>query len=195
MNKLFIGSKNKGKISEIKSVLKPLKLEILSFYDYDNIIDIEETGNTYHENALIKAKGFYNQVKIPVITDDSGLEVNVIDNQPGVYSARYAGINATDKDNIEKLLNTISNSNQQNKSARFICIIVYYDGQEEKYFEGICSGKITEFPRGDKGFGYDPVFIPDGYNITFAEMEETLKNKISHRAIALQKLRDFLKSL
>lgn len=195
MNKLFIGSKNKGKISEIKSVLKPLKLEILSFYDYDNIIDIEETGSTYHENALLKAKGFYNQVKIPVITDDSGLEVNVINNQPGVYSARYAGINATDKDNIEKLLNTISNSDQQNKSARFICIIVYYDGQEEKYFEGICSGKITEFPRGDKGFGYDPVFIPDGYNITFAEMEETLKNKISHRAIALQKLRDYLESL
>jgi XTP/dITP diphosphohydrolase len=192
INKIFIASKNNGKIKEIKSVLNPLNIEVLSLLDRPDIDDIKETGKTFQANALIKAKEVYEKVNMPVLADDSGLEVDFLNGAPGVYSARYAGENATDIQNCEKLLKQLNGVPSDKRGAKFRCVLVLIDGNKQYLFEGICEGKITDAPRGDKGFGYDPLFIPTGYTKTFGELDFEVKNKISHRGISLQKLKDFL---
>ena len=196
MKKLFIASKNKGKIEEIKFCLtlgfSGQDIELLSFLDYPEIPDIPETGTTFEENACLKAKAVYDIVKIPVLADDSGLEVDYLNGAPGVYSSRYAGENATDGDNCAKLLKELENADPDKRTAQFKCVIVYYDGDIMKVFEGICNGTIIYEKRGSGGFGYDPLFVPDGYSQNFAELEPEIKNKISHRGRALQKLYGFL---
>jgi len=192
MKKIFIASKNKGKTDEIKYFLKGLKIEFHSFLDKPEIPNIKETGKTFEENALIKAKAVYDIVNIPVLADDSGLEVDFLDGEPGVYSARYAGENATDLENCEKLLRKLKNIKLKDRKARFKCVLLLYDGSSVRYFNGICEGHIASQMRGKGGFGYDPLFLPEGYTKTFAELDLETKNKISHRGKALQKLRDYL---
>ena len=192
MNKIFIASKNNGKIEEIKFFLENFNFEIFSYLDYPNIPDVEETGKTFEENAVLKAKTIYRTVNIPVLADDSGLEVDILNGAPGVFSARYSGNNASDSENNEKLLNELQGMELNNRSARFKCVIVYYDGVSEKVFEGICDGHIAYQPSGDKGFGYDPLFIPAGFKESFADLGPEVKNKISHRAKALFSFRKFL---
>lgn len=192
MKKLFVASKNSGKISEIKKFLGPLGYEIFSLLDAPGIPDIEETGSTFEENAIIKAKAVYNAVKIPVLADDSGLEVDLLNGRPGVYSARYGGNNATDDENNAKLIKELGTSELEKRTARFRCTIALYDGLNERFFDGVCEGNIAFKPAGESGFGYDPLFIPKGYTITFAEIGTDEKNSISHRGKALESLRKFL---
>lgn len=192
MKKIFIASKNKGKINEIKSFLNPFGYEIFSLHDVHGIDDIPETGSTFEENALIKAKAVYDAVKIPVLSDDSGLMVDYLKNKPGVYSARYAGDNSSDEKNTGLLLQNLNGVTENNRKAHFKCVIVLFDGVNERFFEGVCNGRISFEPKGNNGFGYDPVFIPDGYDKTFAELPSEIKNKISHRGLALRSLIKFI---
>ncbi len=192
MKKLFIASKNQGKINEIKFYLKDFNFEIFSLLDSPEIPDIEETGATFEENALIKAKAVFEIVNIPVLADDSGLEVDYLNGAPGVYSTRFAGDGATDKKNNAKLLAELGDIDINERTARFKCVIVLYDGVSERYFDGNCEGYITTHPKGENGFGYDPLFIPLGYQLTFAELDLNVKNKISHRGKALLSLKKYL---
>lgn len=192
MKKIFIASKNKGKISEIRSYIAPLGYEVFSLVDMPNIPDIEETGSTFEENAIIKAKAVYNIVKIPVLADDSGLEVDWLEGRPGVFSARYSGEGADDEKNNALLIKELGDIDLEKRSARFRCIIALFDGINERYFDGVCEGNIAFFPKGTAGFGYDPLFIPSGYAMSFGELGTEVKNRISHRGKALHSLKKFL---
>jgi XTP/dITP diphosphohydrolase len=192
MKKIFIASKNKGKIKEIKYSLDGLGFEFFSLLDTPDVADIAETGNTFEENAWLKAKAVYELARIPVVADDSGLEVDVLNGEPGVFSARYAGENATDNDNCSKLLSKLEEIEYEKRTAHFKCVIIYYDGFNKNVFEGKCSGHIITYQRGENGFGYDPLFMPDGYSLTFAELDPETKNTISHRGRALKLLIEYL---
>ena len=164
---------------------------------YPQILPLPETGSTFDENAVLKALGLSQQLSGPIIADDSGLEVDALDGEPGIYSARYAGEDATDQQNIEKLLDELSARHvaADARSARFRCAIALArDGTLLGVFTGIVPGKIVDLPRGHGGFGYDPVFQPDGFELTFAQMLPELKNRISHRAQAGEQLCQFLKN-
>lgn len=194
MKKILIASSNPDKVKEIKALVSELnEFEIISPADYGISPIVEENGNTLEENALIKAKAFHKLFGFPVISDDTGLFTDVLNGEPGVYSARYAGLGAGYKDNYKKLLSKLKDVRDVDRKAGFKCVICYLtDTDEYTFFKGICAGSITENPKGEFGFGYDPVFIPDGYKKTFAELKEDEKNKISHRGIALKKLKDYL---
>lgn len=192
MKKIFIASKNKGKIEEIRSYLTGFGFEIFSLLDSPEIPDVAETGSSFEENALLKAKAVYNVVKIPVLADDSGLEVGALGGSPGIYSARFSGAGATDEKNNLKLLDELKSFPDEKRTARFICVLVLYDGMNSRYFDGACEGKIAFSPAGNNGFGYDPLFIPEGYEQSFGELGDSVKSKISHRAKALLSLKKFL---
>ena len=182
---------NKGKIEEIRKILKPLGITVLSGNDV-NLPDVEETGNTFEENAYIKALAAAKEKNIPCIADDSGLCVDAIGGKPGVYSARYAPDRDFDK-GMDKLLDEIAQTNSNNRSAYFACVIVLaFPNGSYKAFEGRVDGSIATKKTGSAGFGYDPIFIPTGYNRSFAEFTSDEKNKISHRGRALQKFVKFL---
>lgn len=190
--KLLLATKNNHKAKEIKEYLTGMKLELLTLNDFPEFEDIPETGETFEENAWIKAKAAYEKMEICALADDSGLEVDYLNGRPGVYSARYAGEKASDADNRKKLLHELANAADHNRTARFICVMVLYDGIKKSIFRGICEGSITENERGEDGFGYDPLFIPEGYGKTFAELGIETKNRISHRGKALKQLNGFL---
>jgi len=193
MRKLFIATKNQGKITEIKQALQGLDIEFLSYKDFPDLKEPLEDGSSFEENALKKAGQIYEQVKILTLADDSGLEVDCLDGRPGIYSARYAGENANDKQNCNKLLAEMKDVEDTKRKARFKCVLALYNGViHNKTFTGICEGTITKKMRGSRGFGYDPLFIPDGYYSTFAELELQVKNQISHRGKALAELRKYL---
>jgi len=191
--KVVIASRNRKKLEELKRILEGVDITILSVSDFPNLEEVVEDGLTFQENALKKARYVCQQTGLPALADDSGLEVEALGGAPGVRSARYAGENATDEDNINKLLKELEGVPPEKRNAQFVCCIalVFPDGQEHLFW-GYVKGKITETPQGDKGFGYDPVFIPDGFQLTFAQMQPHEKDKISHRKEALDKLREFL---
>ncbi|GAB5465339.1 MAG: XTP/dITP diphosphatase [Candidatus Kapaibacteriales bacterium] len=189
---ILIASNNKGKIEEFKSILEHyenLKVVTTAEAELEDYIPRED-GDTFKKNAFIKAKSYYSKVHIPVIADDSGLCVDELDDEPGVLSARYAGENATNVENIDKLLKELSG--EKDRDAYFECCICYYDGVGVFYAEGKVKGKISTERRGEGGFGYDPVFIPNGYDKTFAELDISIKNKISHRAKAMEDFREHI---
>lgn len=190
--KIIFASKNVGKIAEVKGILASDKIELVSFLDLPEMPDVDEDGETFLENSMKKAKEIFDKYKIPAIADDSGLIVDQLGGEPGVYSARYAGVDATYDDNNKKLLEALINFNQPHY-ARFMCCAVYYDGAKFISAEGTINGEIVKIPRGTMGFGYDPVFMPQGYNHTLAEIHVEDKNKISHRANAFNLLREKMK--
>lgn len=190
--KLFIATTNKGKLREFKTLL-PLSFLLQSPSNLEQIDAPEETGQTFVENAILKAKYYSNAFQIPALADDSGLVVPSLNGEPGVFSARYAGPNATDELNIEKLLHELNGI--QERAAWFECAIsVSLPNGETHTFSGKCQGHIAYEPNGSDGFGYDPIFIPEGYQSTFAQLEVTEKNKISHRGKALEKLKEFIQN-
>lgn len=189
---LILASANEGKVKEIQSILSD-RFKLKSLKELGITDEIPETGNTFHQNAFQKAKYAYDQCKCDVLADDSGLEVMALNGQPGVYSARYAGLPKNDEKNIQLLLEQLKGIT--NRQARFVCVICFIHNGKEYFFEGEIKGTIAEYPIGNKGFGYDPVFIPDGYMQTFAELNPDEKNKISHRYKALEKLKSFLKDI
>ncbi|MBM7556143.1 XTP/dITP diphosphatase [Halanaerobacter jeridensis] len=191
--KLFIATSNLNKVREMKEMLGDLDVEILSKEDVGELPEVEEDRGSFAGNALKKAKVIQQQVGLPTIADDSGLAVDALDGRPGVYSARFAGKNATDKENNRKLLGLLSGVEDNRRRAHFVCMMAFVDeAGSEEIVEGQCHGEIGFEPRGDNGFGYDPLFIPDGYRKTFAQLDSKVKNKISHRAQALEKMKKLL---
>lgn len=189
MKKIVFATNNKHKLDEIRKISEG-KLEILSLNDINCRTDIPETGTTLEENALIKARFVKDNFGYDCFADDTGLEVKALDGAPGVYSARYAGEDCRAEDNIRKLLTNLEGISD--RRAAFRTVIALLIGDEQYFFEGAIHGKIIDERRGKSGFGYDPVFVPDGYEQTFAELGEDIKNNISHRAIATTKLIRFL---
>ena len=190
--KIVLATHNHDKEIELQHSLRGLGVEICSLSEYPDIGDIEETGTTLLENSLLKAHTVYNRTGLPAIADDTGLEVDALDGAPGVYSARFAGADATYEDNVNKLLSVMEEVSDDMRSARFRTVISFVDGNQELWTEGHIDGKIIDFPRGNAGFGYDPVFYIPQLEKTFAELSTEEKNKISHRGLALQKLRKIL---
>ena len=187
--KIVFATNNTHKLDEIRKISKN-QLEILSLTDINCHEDIPETGDTLQENALIKAQYVKDKFGLDSFADDTGLEVEALDNAPGIYSARFAGENCDSEDNMRKLLHDLEGV--ENRIARFRTVIALLLNGEKHYFEGEIKGEIIDAKRGNNGFGYDPIFMPNGYDKTFGELSEEIKNKLSHRAIATQKLVTFL---
>ena len=190
--KIVLATHNHDKEIELQHSLRGLGVEICSLSEYPDISEIEETGTTLLENSLLKAHTVHDRTGLPAIADDTGLEVDALDGAPGVYSARFAGADATYEDNVNKLLSVMEEVSDDMRSARFRTVISFVDGNQELWTEGHIDGKIIDFPRGNAGFGYDPVFYIPQLEKTFAELSTEEKNKISHRGLALQKLRKIL---
>ncbi len=188
MNEIVLASHNENKIREFRQIFFSKKIISLNQLGFNN--EIKETGSTLEENALIKVREVFNFSKKISISDDSGLEIDYLNAEPGVFSARYSGFNSKPIDNIKKVLKNLGNTLE--RKARFRTVIAYKDSQQEKLFQGIIEGNISKKIRGLGGFGYDPIFVPNGFEMTFAEMKPELKNIISHRALAIQKLYKFI---
>lgn len=194
MKELIFASHNKGKIAEIKQILSPFNIKVISSDDID-LPDVEETGTTFEENAVLKALSIAKLKNVPCLADDSGLCVNALDGRPGVYSARYAPNRDFDKA-MDMLLKEIEDTKSSDRSAYFACVLVlgYPDGTY-KSFEGRVDGVIIKQKQGTSGFGFDPVFAPLGYDKTFAQLGAEIKNKISHRGRALEKFTEYLNTI
>ena len=186
---LLFATSNKNKVLEIKKVL-PKEFNIKSLDDIGFCEEIPENENTIEGNAIFKANYMYKKYNLNVFADDTGLEVDSLNGKPGVHSARYAGISKNSTDNINKLLKKLKN--KKNRKARFKTVIALILNSKIHTFEGVVEGIITKKPKGENGFGYDPVFIPSGYNKTFGELSIEEKNSISHRSLAMNKLIDFI---
>jgi len=190
---IVLASHNRNKAQEIQMLLGN-QFHVILQQAFD-IPPIEETGSTFEENALLKAKTVYDIIGLPVIGDDSGLEVVALNNQPGVYSSRFAGDNASDDDNIDKLLRKMHNIPTEKRTARFRCVVAFLGTSSDDqpvFFEGEWAGYIAKERRGKNGFGYDPVFVDLQSSLTAAELESDQKNKISHRGKAVQSLKSYL---
>ncbi len=190
---IVIASRNKKKVEELQRILEKLNIKLLSVNDFPHLEEVVEDGKTFEENALKKARYVCEKTGFPALADDSGLEVESLGGEPGVFSARYAGEKASDADNVNKLLIEMKEIPLDKRKARFVCCIaLVFPNGEEKIFWGYVKGHITFEPRGNLGFGYDPVFIPEGHNLTFAEMLPEKKDLLSHRRQALDKLKEYL---
>tara|TARA_R110002096_G_scaffold434800_1_gene657894 strand:- start:1223 stop:1801 length:579 start_codon:yes stop_codon:yes gene_type:complete len=192
MDKLVLATRNTNKIEEMKSLVSGLGIEVYSALDFSELEDVDEDQPTLDENALKKARYVYSVTGLPSLSDDTGLEVSALNGAPGVYSARYAGENASYQDNVDKLL--VEMKGKPERAAQFRTVLALVTDGQEHTFEGICKGEIISEEKGTAGFGYDPVFQPEGYQTTFAEFDASEKNKISHRGRAVQKFVEFLKS-
>ncbi|MBK9257642.1 MAG: RdgB/HAM1 family non-canonical purine NTP pyrophosphatase [Saprospiraceae bacterium] len=193
MNKdetLLFATANEHKLTELRKIFSDSGFRIAGLKELDIHEEIPETGATLQENAFIKAKYLFDKTGLRSLSEDTGLEVSALDGAPGVHTARYAGNERDPSKNIQKLL--LELKNKDDRSARFRTVIALYDGLDCKYFQGIAKGKIAVETSGDGGFGYDPIFIPEGYDQTFAELSSEVKNKISHRAKAVEFLKAYL---
>lgn len=201
MRKIVFATNNANKLSEIREMLSDSGIEVLSLGDIGCHEDIAETGTTLEENALIKARYVYDNYHTDCFADDTGLEVEALGGQPGVYSARYADGEGHDSErNMDKLLANLDGCDNRRARFRTVVALVTADGDgggeaKTRLFEGIVNGVITTERHGSEGFGYDPIFRPDGYDKTFAELGHAVKNRISHRAKAVERLVNYLKSL
>lgn len=202
MKKVVIASNNEGKIKEIKKILNNIPVEVLSLRDMGIDIDVEEDGLTFEDNAKKKSVEIYKELikkgenNFIVMSDDSGLEVDYLNGEPGVFSARYAGEHGNDKKNNEKLLLNLSGVNSDNRKARFVCqIALINDKNEYRTVRGTVDGYILEEEKGEGGFGYDPLFLYKPLNKSFGELTMEEKNEISHRGVALQKVKEIIKEL
>lgn len=187
---VVIATRNPGKLREIEAILSPLHLKLLSLKDFPDLPEVEEDGATFAENAGKKARAIARLTGRPAIADDSGLAVDALGGQPGVLSARYAGGNATDRERYQKLLDEMAEIPEGKRQATFVCTLaVAFPKGKMQIVEGECRGWITFAPRGKHGFGYDPIFFVPEFGQTMAELEPEVKNRISHRARALEKLK------
>lgn len=190
---LALASNNKHKLLEVRRKLEPLGLQVRGVADLPVDLDVEETGATFQENALLKAQALHRLTGLTALADDSGLVVDALNGRPGVHSARYAGETASDGDNIRLLLQELAGTSEEQRSAAFVCVLALCDGAEPHFFRGRCAGVIIEELRGSGGFGYDPVFYLPSLGKTMAELGMEEKNSLSHRARALEALVTYLK--
>ncbi len=195
LSELLVATRNPGKIRELESLLGTLPLRLKSLAEFPSVGDVDETGATFTENAVLKATGYARQTRLWALADDSGLEVDALGGAPGVFSARYGGPSRSDAERVQLLLDELSRTNDPQRRARFVCVIAIADadGQVAHEAHGVCEGRIAHAPLGTGGFGYDPVFIPDGYRQTFGELPVEIKQTISHRARAFADARSFLR--
>ncbi|MFZ0389745.1 MAG: RdgB/HAM1 family non-canonical purine NTP pyrophosphatase [Calditrichia bacterium] len=184
--KIAIATANEHKLKEIREILNCISAELLSLKDFTDVGEIAETGTSFRENALIKANALYQYCGLVTLADDSGLEVDALDGAPGIYSARYAGPGHIQQANNSKLLKELAGIKASRRTAQFRCVVAIVGDGYQKFAEGIVRGSIIKELRGSGGFGYDPLFVPDGYDRTFAEIGVSTKNKISHRTIAFR---------
>lgn len=191
ISSLVFATNNHHKSTEVGQILAP-QYKVLNLQDIGCDVDIPETGDTFAENAFLKSSYVVKHYQMDCFADDSGLEVEALNNEPGIYSARYSGQRG-DAINMQYLLQKMKGLT--NRNARFITVISLIKNGQNYLFEGTIEGTIIHEPMGEKGFGYDPIFVPNGYDITFAQMDAELKNKISHRALATKKLINFLKTI
>ena len=194
MTRVVLASSNQGKLREIQAVLAPFAMELLPQSDFA-VTDAEETGLSFVENAIIKARHAATVTGLPALADDSGLAVDALDGRPGIYSARFAGPNATDLDNNFKLLASLANVPAEQRTAQFHCVLVYLRHAEDPVpliAHGSWAGQILTQPRGDNGFGYDPLFYLPELDCASAELAPEQKNRVSHRALALQEMAHLL---
>ena len=196
MNQIVLATRNRDKIGELLWLLKDLNIDFITLDKFPSIKEVDEDQESLEGNAFKKAREVSRLTELPALADDSGLEVHYLNGEPGVFSSRYAGPNATYADNRKKLLERMRGVPARRRGARFRCVLaLVVPGFLEKTVEGMCLGSILELPRGENGFGYDPIFLPSNHQISFAEMEPALKNRISHRAKAAMLMREFIASL
>ena len=193
IKEIVLATHNEDKKFEMEYALRNLKVKILSLDNFPEIGEIDESGSTLLENSLIKAREVNSITGIPAIADDTGLEVEFLNGAPGIYSARYAGENVSYQDNVKKLLSELSGVKEKLRNACFRTVISFYSPEKELWVDGSIEGMITKKPLGDKGFGYDPVFLVKQNGLTFGQMEKEEKDKISHRGLALKKMVKLLK--
>ena len=190
MSRVVLATGNKGKVRELGELLANFEMEVVPQTEF-NVEEAEESGLTFVENAILKARNAAAQTGLPAIADDSGLEVDYLKGAPGIYSARYAGEGGNDPANNQKLLKALEGVDEAERTARFQCVMVYMRHQSDPVpliAQGSWEGRILTAAQGENGFGYDPIFVPDGYDITFAEMEPSQKHAMSHRASAFNQL-------
>ena len=183
---IVLATHNRGKMEEMAAILGHLPVELITLDTFPEIGDIPETGNTLKENAFIKAETVHRLTGLPVLADDTGLEVDALNGAPGIYSARYAGADATFDDNCQKMLKELHGIPVEKRTARFRIVIAFVNGGEKEWVEGVAEGRIIEEKRGIGGFGYDPIFYYPPLRKTFAELDSVEKNSISHRGKALR---------
>src|ERR1041385_2268186 len=195
MRKLLVATHNRGKLAEIKELMQKSPFTLLDLADFPQISPIEESGETFVENASLKAAGYANATSVLTLADDSGLMVDALGGAPGIHSARYAGENASDRQRTEKLLNALIEVPETERIAKFVSAVAIANsrGRIINISVGECMGRIAFQPAGQRGFGYDPVFIPEGYSETFGQLDSAIKNRISHRARALSMALGFLR--
>ncbi len=189
---VILATRNPHKVKEIAIILRDLPVQFNSLLDYPDIDEIEETGSTFAENALIKARTVFEATRQLTLADDSGLEVDALNGQPGIFSARYAGEEKNYRANNQKLLEEMRDVPPENRGAQFRCAVAIVAPNVEQVVEGVLRGNIALSPRGSAGFGFDPLFIPEGYEQTLAELGESVKNQISHRARAFLKAKEII---
>ena len=197
MQQLIVATRNVHKSNEFQRILGP-DFAVYDLSEHPEIPETVERGKTFEENAVLKATGASKELSGLIIADDSGLEVDALGGAPGIYSARYASQNASDRQNIDKLLSELARTSarQEQRSARFRCVLALAEsGRILGVFEGVVAGTIIELPRGRNGFGYDPIFLPKGLDQTFGELAAAEKDRLSHRALALEELRAFLDTM
>jgi len=193
MKKFLLATGNQGKVREIKDLLADVPIEIVSLASFPNIREPEETGDTFEANALLKADYYNQQTGLTAIADDSGLVVDALDGRPGVYSARYGGPDANDVDRYRKLLDELNDVPDDKRTARFVCVAAIVGDGIRQTFSGVAEGRILRAPRGQGGFGYDPVFYYPELDKTFAELTREEKSVVSHRGQAFAQLVEFLR--
>lgn len=186
LGRILIATRNPGKLAEIRELVAGIPVEVFSLDDMGITDDVEETGVTFEENAVLKARAYASAAGMPALADDSGLEVAALGGAPGVFSSRYAGAETAYPQKMERLMKEIAESGSADRSARFVCSMALADPKGNILFsgEGICQGTLAKAPRGSGGFGYDPLFVPEGCDLTFAELSAAIKNEIGHRARA-----------
>ena len=191
---ILIATGNRGKVRELTELLRPVPALFKCLADFPGVHEVEETGSTFHENAGLKASGYARQTGLWSIADDSGLEIKALNGAPGVLSARYGGESAGFPEKMKLVLAAMEKAADRGREARFVCSMVLADndGRWVAEAEGECVGKIAYRPKGGEGFGYDPIFIPDGFDKTFGELSDQTKHKISHRARAAEKIIPYL---
>lgn len=192
MNRIVLATGNQDKVKEIQELLSGTKVRLVTLNEFPDAPEVVEDGKTLEENAIKKAKVVSEFTGLPAVADDTGLEVDYLNGEPGVFSSRFSGENATYADNVHKLLAELKGVPWQKRGARFRCVVAFHVSRVTKTVAGVCEGIITEQPKGQDGFGYDPVFYVPEYECTFAEMDLELKNRISHRAKAFLKLKTLL---
>jgi len=195
MSKLLIATHNNRKFTELESLLRSTDFDLISLSDIGITQEIDETGTTFEQNACLKAKGYLQLSGLPTLADDSGLEVEALNWEPGVYSARYGGPDTSDQDRVELILRHLAQSGDENRRAQFRCVVALaFPENPLEVYNGICQGEITSIPRGENGFGYDPIFLIPHLNKTLAELTSEEKNKISHRSAAISQAASALKN-